>query len=107
MRPHGHAEAGVVPAPATLPDRLDVDDVDAGLVDLLCEDERWLEETFRDIVATSWAGSPPRGTVRPAAGPRRHHVPAHCGEARQAEPASQWTAPAWCRQRSPPRATRV
>jgi hypothetical protein len=106
-RPNRVVGAGAVPAPATLPDRPDVVDVDAELVDLLCEDEDWLEETFRDIVAASWAGPPPPGTVRPAAGPRRHHLTGRRREGHHAGRGSQWTAPRWCRQRSPPRGTRA
>lgn len=92
--------AGVVPA--TLPDRRDVD-LDAELVDLLCEDAAWLEETFRDIVAASWAEPPRGGAVPPAARPRRYGTPGPRRLRVHRAAPSQWTASPRGRQRSPPR----
>ena len=94
--------AGLLSAPTTLPEQLEVADVDTELVDLLCEDGAWLERTFREIVATSWAEPPRGGSVRPAARPRRfgesvERGPRHVGKGR-----SQWYPSPYRRQRSPP-----
>lgn len=89
-------------SPVALPDQRDVRDVDEELVDLLCEDETWLEETFRDIVASSWAEPPRGGEVRRAARPRRQGRPRPCRADRGAIARSQWVASPRRRQRSPP-----
>ncbi len=94
--------AGLLPAPADLPDQLDARDADAELVDLLCEDGAWLERTFREIVATSWAEPPRGGAVRPAARPRRHGTPRRRNRDRVAARSSQWVGQPRGRQRSPP-----
>jgi hypothetical protein len=96
------AGAGLLSAPATLPDRQTRRDIDDELLDLLCEDEVWLDETFNEIVATSWAEPPRGGTARPAARPRRWsaragRAPRHDGSRR-----SQWCPHPHRRQRSPP-----
>ena len=96
------AGAVLLSAPATLPDQQAERDVDDELLDLLCEDEAWLEETFREIVATSWAEPPRGGSVWPAARPRRfgetvERGPRHVGSGR-----SQWFPLPYHRQRSPP-----
>jgi hypothetical protein len=94
------AGVGPLSAPTPLPEQLEVADVDTELVDLLCEDGAWLERTFREIVATSWAEPPRGGSVRPAARPRRQGVPRrrHKGASRS----SQWARQPRGRQRSPP-----
>ncbi len=93
--------AGRGSAPAILPEYVD-SDLDDELVDLLCDDRAWLEETFREIVATSWAEPPRGGAARPAAHPRRYGVPSARGERRGTVPGSQWSAQPSGRQRSPP-----
>lgn len=95
--------AGPVPAPATLPEEAVGRDLESELVDLLCDDEAWLDETFREIVAASFAEPPRGGSVGPAARPRRFgfasgRVPRHDGICR-----SQWYPRPHRRQRSPPR----
>lgn len=95
------AGAGLLSAPAALPDER-AEQLDDELVDLLCQDAGWLDETFNEIVATSW-GEPPRGgTAEPAAQPRRpsattRRAPRHDGVRR-----SQWCPHPYRRQRSPP-----
>ena len=89
-------------SPVALPDQRDVRDVDEELVDLLCEDETWLEETFRDIVAASWAKPPRGGEARSAARPRRQGSPRSRRARRDVVARSQWTARPGGRQRSPP-----
>ena len=102
MNPRTHALRGSLSASDTLPVELP-EDVDIELVDLLCDDVGWLDETFREIVATSWAEPPRGGTARPAAHPRRfrpseRRAPRHDGGSR-----SQWCPRPQRRQRSPPR----
>lgn len=102
MTPLRAVGAGLLPAPADLPDQLEVADVDAELVDLLCEDVAWVERTFHDIVATSWAEPPRGGAARPAARPRRHGTPRRRRGQREAARRSQWSGHPRGRQRSPP-----
>lgn len=94
--------AVLLSAPATLPERLDERAVDAELLDLLCEDGEWLEETFRGIVATSWVEPPRGGESRLAARPRRHGTRGRRRSERAVPRASQWVARPRGRQRSPP-----
>jgi hypothetical protein len=102
MGPEGAVGVGPASAPATLPDPGTDADLSAELVDLLCEDEAWLEETFRDIVATSWAAPPHGGGARAAGGPRRHGPPDRSRSRRNDTGMSQWTASPRRRQRAPP-----
>jgi hypothetical protein len=95
--------AGPVPAPATQPEEALGRDVEGELVDLLCDDEAWLDEAFREIVAASFTEPPRGGSVGPSARPRRFgfascRAPRHDGISR-----SQWCSCPHCRQRSPPR----
>ncbi len=102
MTPFRGIGAGLLPAPADLPDQLEARDLDAELVELLCEDGAWLERTFRDIVATSWAEPPRGGAVRPVARPRRHGDPRRRHGRPDAARRSQWVGQPRGRQRSPP-----
>jgi hypothetical protein len=102
MSPGRVAGEDLLSGPATLPKRIDGAELHAELVDLLCEDDVWLEQTFRDIVATSWAAPPGGATVRPAARPRRHGSPGRRTRCRHARRASQWTAAPDHTERSPP-----
>ena len=93
--------ADLLSAPAGLPD--EVERVDDELVDLLCRDQEWVDETFAEIVATSW-DEPPRGGVAPGVarprrlGPRGPRHPRHDSAA-----LTQWRPLPGRRQRSPPR----
>jgi hypothetical protein len=93
--------AGVVllSAPAAVPEQRDVD---AELVDLLCEDPEWLDATFRDIVAASWAEPPRGGPARQAARPRRFGAPRRRVPRRVGVGRSQWCPRPQGRQRAPP-----
>lgn len=96
---------GSLPASDTASDTLPVElteDVDVELVDLLCDDAGWLDETFREIVATSWAEPPRGGAARQAARPRRYGVPGDRRVRRTAVAESQWFARPTGRGRSPP-----
>jgi len=95
--------AALLPAPDTLPDQLAARDADDELVDLLCDDPGWLEETFSEIVATSWAEPPRGGSARPAARPRRYGVPTRRAPRHDGDRRSQWCPRPHRRQRSPPR----
>lgn len=94
--------AGLLSAPATLPDQRVDRDVDQELVDLLCQDSGWVDETFHEIVATSWADPPRGGEVQPVARPRRGGPPGRRAPLTSAVARTQWTARAHGRQRSPP-----
>ena len=94
--------AGSGSAPATLPDQYAGGDVDDELVDLLCDDPAWLDEAFREIVATSWAEPPRGGAARPAARPWRSGVPGPERERGRAVARAQWIVEPSGRQRSPP-----
>jgi hypothetical protein len=94
----------LLPAPTVTPGERTERDVDRELVDLLCADAQWVEETFRDIVAASW-DEPPRGGAAPlSARPRRSGRPSRRGRRRGAAAGSQWWPAPRSRQRSPPRA---
>ena len=95
--------ARAAPAPAAVPDEATEQEVDRELVDLLCDDPTWLEETFRDIVATSWDEPPRGGSSRSSARPRRYGVPARRTQGRSRGGRSQWWPAPHGRQRSPPR----
>lgn len=96
--------AGLLSAPATLPHER-AEQLDDELVDLLCQDEEWLDETFREIVATSWAEPPRGGTAEPAARPRRSSAPARRAPRHDGNRRSQWCPHPAGRQRSPPDVT--
>jgi hypothetical protein len=99
--------AGLLSAPATLPEQRPLTrerDVDAELVDLLCEDQNWLDTTFREIVAASWSDPPRGGPARQAARPRRFGAPRRRAPRRVGGGRSQWSPRPRGRQRSPPRA---
>ncbi|HEU4512086.1 MAG TPA: hypothetical protein VFR87_03175 [Nocardioidaceae bacterium] len=102
MTPFQGVGAGLLPAPADLPEQLEERDLDAELVELLCEDGAWVEQTFRDIVATSWAEPPRGGAVRKAARPGRNGAPRRRHGRRDAARGSQWVGQPRGRQRSPP-----
>lgn len=107
MSPFLPTEAGadLLPAPADLPEQLVEREIDEELVDLLCDDAAWLDETFREIVATSWADPPRGGEVRPAARPRRYGAPGRRASRHDGSRRSQWCPRPHRRQRSPPRST--
>jgi hypothetical protein len=100
-RPSG-VGADLLPASTVIPAERTERDVDRELVDLLCADAQWVEETFRDIVAASW-DEPPRGGAAPlSARPRRFGSPSRRGRRRGAAAGSQWRPAPHSRQRSPP-----
>lgn len=97
--------AVLLSAPGALPDELAAREVDDELLDLLCEDQEWIDETFAGIVATSWAEPPRGGSARAAARPRRYGVPARRAPRHDGDRRSQWCPRPHRRQRSPPRGT--
>lgn len=97
--------AVLLSAPGTLPDELAAREVDDELLDLLCDDQEWLDETFAGIVATSWAEPPRGGSAHVAARPRRYGVPARRAPRHDGDRRSQWCPRPHRRQRSPPRGT--
>ncbi len=110
MSPFLPMAAGTVllSVPATLPDELAGGaerGLDDELVDLLCDDQAWLDETFDEIVSTSWTEPPRGGKVQPAAGPRRHGTPGRRASRHGGAARSQWCPRPRRRQRSPPVAT--
>jgi hypothetical protein len=98
----GAAGAGCGPAPVTLPEAPAAEDLDRELVDLLSEDPGWVDETFREIVATSWAEPPRGGAARSDARPRRFGVPRRGVARRDGSGRSQWCPRPQGRQRAPP-----
>jgi hypothetical protein len=103
MSPSNATGARLQAAPATLPE---VDeprpeqDVDRELLDLLCDDPEWLDETFRELVSTSWPLPPRAG--RHHAYPRPRRRAGRRGAARGFSRGEQWRRAAYRRQRSPP-----
>jgi hypothetical protein len=98
----GRAGTDLLPAPATLPGEEVSRDLDQELLDLLCEDAEWVEETFQEIVATS-EDPPSRSGASPLAARPRRQPPVPSGRRLPAERAEgQWSPAPYCRQRSPP-----
>jgi len=98
------AGVDLLPAPAAVPEEEAIEEeVDRELVDLLCDDPVWLDETFRDIVATSWDEPPRGGWSRNSARPRRYGVSSRRVPRRGRHGRSQWWPSPHHRQRSPPR----
>ncbi|HSE08113.1 MAG TPA: hypothetical protein VLB29_05565 [Nocardioidaceae bacterium] len=98
----GARPARLASALTTPPDELTDQGVVRELVDLLCDDQEWVDEMFADIVATSWAEPPRGGSARPAARPRRFGIPARRFPRRVGTGRSQWVPRPRGRQRSPP-----